>query len=201
MTMYSLNDKILTTPNILSMARIAMLPAIVWLYLFKEEYLWSAGILVISGITDIVDGIIARKFGMISNFGKVLDPIADKLTQITMLLCLVFRFPLMNLLLAVMLIKEVVSGIWGLIVIHRTKEVRSAEWHGKVGTSLLYMMILLHAVWPRIPSIVSNASIVLCTAMMLISFLLYSTRNYRITKGSSKECLTLSEETQDEDQA
>ena len=176
------SNKIFTIPNILSMARIALIPLIVWLYHFKEEYLLSAGVLILSGVTDVVDGIIARRFGMISNLGKALDPIADKLTQTAMLICLVFKFPLMGIPLAFMVVKEFVSGIWGLIVIRKTKEVRGAEWHGKAGTVLLYAMMLLHAVWPNIPTLASNASIALCTAIMSISFLLYSTRNYRLMK-------------------
>lgn len=180
------SNKIFTIPNILSMLRIAMIPLIVWLYHFKEEYLLSAGVLIISGVTDVVDGIIARKCGMVSNLGKALDPVADKLTQTAMLACLVFKFPLMGIPLGLMVIKEFVSGIWSLLVIRRTKEVRGAEWHGKAATVLLYAMMLLHAVWPNIPVGASHTTIGLCTAMMLVSFLLYSTRNYRLLKDAAE---------------
>ena len=167
------------------MARIALIPAVVWLYHVKEEYLWAAGVLVISGITDVVDGIIARRFDMVSDLGKALDPIADKLTQTAMLICLLFKFPLMGIPLALMVIKEFVSGIWGLLVIRKTKEVKGAEWHGKAATVLLYALMLLHAVWPVIPTGVSISCILLCSAMMLVSFALYSLGNYRAMKSIS----------------
>ena len=74
-------NKILTIPNILSFFRLCLIPVIVWLYIGRENYFWTLVILIPSGITDIVDGIIARKCNMISDFGKAFDPIADKLTQ------------------------------------------------------------------------------------------------------------------------
>lgn len=179
----SRSNKVLTIPNILSMVRIAMIPVIVWLYHFRDEHLLAAGVLVASGITDVVDGIIARRFHMISNLGKALDPIADKLTQTAMLVCLLFRFPLMNLPLGLLVIKEFVSGVWRLVIIRRTKEIKGAEWHGKVSTVLLYAMMLLHILWPAIPASISTGCILLCAAMMLLSFGLYSCGNYRMMKG------------------
>ena len=82
--------EILTVPNLLSMLRLCMIPLFVWLYCAKEAFGATALVLVLSGITDIVDGFIARRFHMVSDFGKILDPIADKLTQAAMLLCLFF---------------------------------------------------------------------------------------------------------------
>ena len=88
-------DRIFTIPNMLSFFRICLIPVIVWLYLVKKNYTWTVCILILSGVTDMVDGFIARRFNMISNLGKVLDPIADKLTQTVMLVCLFTRFPMM----------------------------------------------------------------------------------------------------------
>ena len=82
--------KILTIPNIMSFFRLVLIPIIVYLYVVKNSYLWTIILLLISGATDIVDGFIARKFNMISNFGKAIDPIADKLTQLALLCCLLF---------------------------------------------------------------------------------------------------------------
>lgn len=81
-------NRILTIPNMLSALRICMIPLLVWLYYVKQDYLRTGGLLILSGLTDVVDGFIARRFQMISNLGKVLDPIADKLTQGAMLFCL-----------------------------------------------------------------------------------------------------------------
>lgn len=85
--------KILTVPNLLSALRLCMVPLFLWIYLGLDEPLWAAGLLVLSGITDTVDGWIARKFHQVSNLGKALDPFADKVTQIAVVTCLSIRFP------------------------------------------------------------------------------------------------------------
>ena len=74
-------------PNILSLIRLLLVPVFVLLF-FAEKTFAAAAVFVISGITDVLDGFIARKFGFISNLGKVLDPLADKLTQMSAFVCL-----------------------------------------------------------------------------------------------------------------
>ena len=101
----------------------------------------------LSGVTDVVDGYIARHFGMISDFGKVFDPIADKLTQVVMLYCLITRFPLMILPFIIMVIKETFAGVTGLLTVRKLNKVLGAVWHGKVTTLLLYAMMLVHLIW------------------------------------------------------
>ena len=96
-------NKIITIPNILSFFRLCLIPVIVWQYTVNNNYTLSLWILALSGLTDIADGIIARKFGMISNFGKAFDPVADKQTQIAVLFCLVTRFPIMWLPLVLLI--------------------------------------------------------------------------------------------------
>ena len=92
-------NKILTVPNLLSLFRLLLIPVIVWLYWFQKDYFPAGALLILSGLTDLADGYIARHFNAVSNVGKILDPIADKLTQAAMLFCLVTRFPLMDFLL------------------------------------------------------------------------------------------------------
>ena len=116
----SARNKILTVPNILSFFRLCLIPVIMWLYCVEENYLWAGITLILSGITDTVDGFVARHFHMTSDLGKMLDPVADKLTQAAMLFCLLTRFPLMILPLALMVVKETFMGITGLLVIHKT---------------------------------------------------------------------------------
>ena len=171
--------KIITVPNILSLLRLCLIPVIVWLYCFRNDYLLTTLVLVISGATDVIDGIIARRFGMISDFGKAFDPVADKLTQIVTLFCLVVRFPHMIIPLVVLTVKEVLAAIFNMITIKKTGEVMGAVWHGKLNTVLLYSMMVIHLVWFRIPAVVSDILIVVCTAMMLLSAVLYNMRNAR----------------------
>ena len=78
--------QILTIPNLLSVIRIAMIPVIVWLYSFEKNYYGVISVIILSGATDIIDGWVARHFHKVSDFGKALDPLADKLTQAALLL-------------------------------------------------------------------------------------------------------------------
>ena len=175
----SSQSKILTIPNLLSFFRLCLIPLFMWLYCVERNYLWTGIILIISGLTDTVDGIIARKFNMISDLGKVLDPIADKVTQAAMLFCLLTRFPLMIAPLALMVVKEFFMGVTGLLVIQKTGKVFGADWHGKVNTWLLYAMMIIHVFWYNIPDVVSKVLIGICVVMMLISLVLYGRHNLK----------------------
>ena len=172
--------QILTIPNLLSFFRLALIPVIVWLYVFVKSPAWTTVVFLVSGLTDIVDGFIARKFNMVSDFGKAIDPIADKLTQLAMLLCLLTNFPLIALPITVMVVKEVGAFVLRLIVYKKAERVDSADWHGKVNTVLLYAIMLLHIIWVAIPEEISTVCILATTAMMILSCTLYSIAGARI---------------------
>ena len=176
-------NKILTIPNVLSFFRLCLIPIIVWLYISKEDYFWTLMVLSLSGLTDVVDGIIARKCNMISDFGKAFDPIADKLTQAAMLCCLVVRFNYMLIPLGMLVIKEVVTGITALISIKKTEQVEGAVWHGKLTTVVLYLMMSVHLVWFNIPTTVSLIMVGVCIGIMIMSFIMYSVRNIKAIKN------------------
>ena len=178
--------KILTIPNIMSFFRLVLIPIIVYFYVVKENYLWTLILLVVSGLTDIVDGFIARKFKMISDFGKAIDPIADKLTQLALLCCLLFRFNYMIIPIVLMVIKEVASGITCLVSIKKTKEVNSSVWHGKLTTVSLYSMIAIHLIWFNIPTYYSLVFVGFCVGIMLMSFIMYINRNLKQIKNAKK---------------
>ena len=180
-------NKILTVPNVLSFFRLWLIPIIVWLYISKEDYFWTLMVLLLAGVTDVVDGIIARKCNMISDFGKVFDPIADKLTQAAMLCCLVVRFNYMLIPLGMLVIKEVVTGITALISIKKTEQVEGAVWHGKLTTVVLYLMMAVHLVWFNIPTTVSLIMVGVCIGIMTMSFIMYSVRNIKAIKYKSFE--------------
>ena len=196
-------NEIFTIPNVLTFLRIILIPVFMYFFLNEriEGHMWYAlGVLVLSGISDVLDGIIARKFNMVSDLGIALDPIADKLTQFGVMLCLVFRFPGILIPLLLIVIKEVVTGIFALMTIRKTGLVKGAKWYGKLTTVLLYIMMGLHLLWPllhqiwpgtfiheELPSTVSVTSIVVCCVMMLISFVLYVRRFILIMKVSEKE--------------
>lgn len=178
-----MQDRIITIPNILSSFRFVLIPIFVWLYCVKKDYMWTTIVLVISGITDMLDGFIARHFNMSSNLGKIIDPIADKLTQAAMLFCLCTRFPLMIVPLVLLFMKEIFMGITGYMAIQKTGKVKGARWHGKVATFLLDIMMILHVIWFDIPAAVSNTFIVVCIIMMIVSLILYGIQNIKAVRG------------------
>lgn len=179
--------KLLTVPNLLSLFRLLLIPLIVWTITWRDDRLWATALLLLSGMTDLADGWIARRFGQISDVGKVLDPIADKLTQTAVLICLVSHHPLMVLPLSLLVFKELIATVLGLWVIHRTGLVNGAEWHGKVSTTLLYIMMGLHLLWAGIPTALSHGLILLCTGMILYSCIRYTLTDLRlITAGKTK---------------
>lgn len=139
-------------------------------------------IFIISGITDIVDGFIARKFDMISDFGKAFDPVADKLTQISMLFCLVTRFPFMLIPLVILIVKEILAAVMNLITFEKAGFVVAAKWHGKLNTVLLYVTMFIHIVWFDITPVASNVLIGICIVMMLLSSFLYTKSDVKAIK-------------------
>lgn len=179
--------KILTIPNLLSCLRLGMIPCFVWMYLVKHNHELTVAILLLSGLTDVADGFIARRFGMVSELGKVLDPLADKLTQAAMLACLVSLYPLMLLPLGMMALKELCCVSTGIAAIRRTGEVLSAGWHGKAATVLLYATLILHVLWAEIPARLTLGLAAACAAMIALSGVLYVVQNLRRIRGVRPE--------------
>lgn len=173
---------ILTIPNLLSMFRILLIPAIVVLYL-KEYHIAAVGVVVLSALTDIADGRIARKFNMISDFGKFLDPVADKLTQAAMILCLVSLYPAMIVLFLLMAVREFTQFFCGLAVLKRTDTMNSANWYGKVSTATVYGVMVVLFLFPDLPTAVSHLLMTLCAVVLAGSMILYTRFYYKILKA------------------
>ena len=190
-------DAIITIPNILSIVRICLIPVYMYLY-FTGRYWQSIIVIAASALTDILDGFIARTFHMESTLGRALDPVADKLSQFTLLLCLLTRFPHMIFPAVLIAVKEITSGILGLVTMKKTGVVKGAVWHGKLTTVLLYAMMMLHIVWYDITPLVSDITIAVCVVMMLISFVLYTIRYFKTLKAGRPEEPDVQQENQDQ---
>lgn len=180
-------SKKLTIPNFLTMFRIVLIPVFIWLYSVKMEYEIAAVVLLISGMTDILDGTIARKFNMISDLGKFLDPLADKLTQAGILIALSVRYPMMMLIFILMFVKEIYAFYDGYRTVKQTGTVQGAEWHGKLLTVMIYTMLMLHAFWFNIPKELSGIMMFSCIIMMFISGTLYHLRNIDLIKKKATQ--------------
>lgn len=170
------SGRIVTLPNLLSFFRLCLVPELILQYTRPGGSRRVLILLAVSALTDVLDGRIARRFGMVSDLGKALDPLADKLTQAAMLFCLARRFPLMLLPLTLLAVKEICCAAASLTAIGRTGRVESADWHGKFSTALLYALFALHLAVPGISGTLSGTLILLCTGVMLLSFVLYLRR-------------------------
>lgn len=181
-------DQVITIPNILSFFRIALIPLIIYLYCFASSPLGALIVIVISGISDVVDGFIARKFNMITDFGKMIDPVADKLTQLAVLISLLSRFPWMLLPICIMALKEITSFVIRIFVFNKSEEVHSARWHGKLNTVILYAIMCLHIIWYEIDITISTICILVSSSLMILSFILYTIDDVkRLIKKEEKE--------------
>ena len=126
-------------PNILTLIRFLLIAPIVIL-IANEEFIIALIFLIISGITDVLDGTIARKFNLITDFGKLMDPFADKATQVAILVTLAIKGILPFWILAIVVIKEF-AMISGASFLYGKELVVSSKWYGKLATVLFYLAI------------------------------------------------------------
>lgn len=186
MMQYFSKAQILTIPNMLSMLRILLIP-VIWVLYQQEQYIWSAWVIFLSGLTDIIDGRIARKYNMVSDFGKILDPVADKLTQGILILCLTVRHKLMIPLVIVFSVCEFGKLFMGYITMRKLGSVNSAKWYGKLTTVLLYTVMILLILFPGISSTTANTMIVICGTVIITSFTMYLRFYVRLWRGERKQ--------------
>ena len=136
---------IISIPNILSYFRIILIFVFLFVYRQEIEYksVYLGLILACSGISDVLDGYIARKYNMVTELGKCLDPIADKLTQFILLFCLLSKYPIAKVTLGVFLIKEAVVIMIGYKVICLQGKNDGAKWYGKISTVIFYIVTIV----------------------------------------------------------
>ncbi len=185
-----LSQQIWSIPNLLSIFRIVLIPLFVWRYVTaqtKEEFYAAALIIALSGLTDLLDGLIARRFNMITELGKALDPFADKLTQGALLLCLIMDYPFMKGLIVLFLVKELSMAALSAVLYRRGKKLDGAKWFGKVSTAVFYAVSLILIVFTGLPRSVSNALIGLSAVMMLIAFAGYARLLVGMYRGTKDE--------------
>lgn len=173
-----------TIPNVLSLLRIVLVPVFVVFYQMSSEnrvwLYWAIAVLVVSALSDFFDGIIARRFNQISEVGKLLDPVADKLTQIAVILCVTLRHQELMWLFLLCVVKETLQAIGGLLLLsHRTK-VEGSHWYGKVATALFYFTMTFIVVtdywflaYRAVTDVITAVLLCLLIVFMLIAFFGY----------------------------
>lgn len=168
--------EVFNIPNIMCYVRIALIPVFCYLYLTAEtdrEYLMAFAVMAISALTDLFDGKIARRFHMVSDLGKVLDPVADKLNHAALALCLAVRYPLMWALVALMAVKEGFMAVMGLKYMNKEGMMDGALWYGKVCTAGLFVGMLSLYLFHEMPLAWVHGIIMAMMALMLFSFIKY----------------------------
>ncbi len=162
-----------TLPNALTLLRLLLIPVFVRFYLSPGGLAAACAVLALSALTDVLDGAVARKYHMVSDLGKFLDPLADKLTQCALLLCLAAQHREVLFLLGLFLIKELAMLGFALLTLRLTDRVESALWHGKLNSAVLELSSLL-LLLPDFPQALLPVLLGLCTASMLLSLFLYA---------------------------
>lgn len=158
-------------PNILTIIRFILIPIILF-FIFTGNYLLGFVFFTISGITDILDGAIARKFNLISTFGKLMDPLADKLTQISVLASLVIKDIIPIWILIIVVLKELIM-IVGASFLYGKDVVVYSKWYGKLSTILFYIAIVISLITKQfeISGLWANLDLVLyCIALATTVF-------------------------------
>ena len=138
--MKKVKDLCKNIPNALTILRFLLIPIII-IYIVKNKYIEAFIFLTISGITDVLDGFIARKFNFITNFGKLVDPLADKATQVAILVTLTLKGIIPMWILMIVFIKEFVM-VAGASFLYGKELVVSSKWYGKLATVLFYLAIV-----------------------------------------------------------
>lgn len=158
-----------TIPNIMGYFRILLIPIFLYLYYHAEtrkEYAVAFVVLAVSFLTDLFDGKIARKFNMVTDFGKILDPIADKLTQCAMTIAITFHFPMMILFLVVFVCKQIYMGIMGLYIMKKYNIISGAQMYGKVCTTIMDVGIFGLLLFNKMPYPAANMIIMVMLVVM-----------------------------------
>lgn len=182
----------MNVPNIISIFRIFLIPFFVYFYFnVSDDLFWiSSLILLISGFTDMLDGIIARRYNMITTLGKILDPLADKLTQAALTVCLAIKYNELIVLFIVFLIKEILIICGGCSLIKGGVPIIPAKWFGKVSTFVFYAFTFVLILFRNAPKIIVNIYQVVIILFILFSLLMYIFEYFNIKKlklDSSKE--------------
>ena len=176
MFIHNWKKEILTIPNILSLFRLALIPVYMLIYLNAQEpshYYLASGILTVSCLTDLIDGKIARHFNMISTVGKILDPVADKATQFTLIVCLAVRYPVITYLIVLFLVKESFMLIAGAFALKKGKMLSGALMVGKICTTVLFVSLILLVMLPSLSPTFVDIVVIIDAVFMIIALVGY----------------------------
>jgi len=152
-----------------------------WL-LYNNQNIWAIVVLVLSGLTDIFDGFFARKFNTVTSWGKLADPLADKLMQIMVLVMLFIKDKISIVIVIILILKEIFMVIGSYFLYKEDNVVVSANWYGKIATVLIYFAVVLIIFNVPYASII----MILAVAFSLFSLLMYTLNFLKLKSQTNK---------------
>ena len=173
-------------PNVITLSRILLTPIFVSFYLRGQQGT-AMLLLALAAASDMLDGFIARSFNMVTPLGKVLDPVADKLLQLAMLLCLVERSSAVLPLLLLHVLRESGLFVMGALVYRRTGLLIGASWYGKACTALMYGVLGLALLWPAMPREMLGRALMLCAGAVVYCMARYGVEYIRLLRSDEKK--------------
>ena len=168
--------ELFSIPNLLSFFRLVLIPVYAYIYLNATQayqYFIAGSIMAVSCLTDMIDGKIARHFNMITTLGKILDPVADKVTQFTLTLCLSLKYPVLLPVLSLFVVKEGFQLIAGLFFWRKGRMLPGALMAGKVCTTVLFISLIALVLFPNMNPVAVNLIALVDSVFLFISFINY----------------------------
>ncbi len=165
----------MSIPNILSIFRLLLVPifALVFFDGQSDSYLFAAFVYAMACLTDVLDGMIARRFNQITKLGRVLDPLADKLMAFTVLICITIDGIIPLWAVVIFFIKECLMGIGALVMYKKLDDVISSDKFGKTATASFFAVCVLLMVFNQIPHSVATVMILIPTVISVVALFHY----------------------------
>ncbi len=170
-------NKNINIPNALSVLRIILIVPF-GVYFIHDQIEQAAVVLIVSGLSDMFDGMIARRFNQFTELGQMLDPLSDKLTQGAVAVCLAVKQPVLIPLLGIFVIKEILMVGAACLLIRKRKRPGGSKWYGKVATMLFYVsftiIVALKGIWGIEYLWVTVMLLSITAAFMIYAFVQYA---------------------------
>lgn len=168
----------MNVPNLLSCFRIVLVPVFILIFFAgtPDAYAWAVAVFILAGLTDILDGRIARKYNQITMLGRILDPLADKLMVFSALICLTVAGLLPLWLTLLFLAKELIQLLGSLLLFRKIRDVPASNIIGKAGTFLFYIAIAVMVLFPNVNADLKLALMVLAFGMIFAALITYAMR-------------------------
>ena len=181
---------LVTVPNLLTYMRLLLVAPFIYFFL-KENYIAAAICVGVSGLTDCFDGMLARRLNQVTSLGKILDPIADKVTLFSVALCMLIYIPSLLPLLGILMFKEITMLFCGLILLTKRITPPAAKWYGKFATVVFYFsvttIIFLKAVFNYESAVLIIGLFLLTAIVMVFAMVKYAIMFFALLKENKEE--------------